>query len=349
MSGVAAPTPPAAEISTPAVSAVESQQRRRSATEVLVTAVAVGLVALWMGENDYRASTVVLTAMYALTALGMYVPFMMGGWLSVAYSAYLAAGAYAVAIVGNFTSLPLTLAFALAFVASAIMATVLGYLTRRISGFYLAAVTLLFAIAFQSWLRSGAGIPGGSGTISSLREARIGRVVLDTRGLALVALLVSWVVAILLSRFRRSAVGIVIRAQREAAVAVEATGVSTTVLKLVTLAAGAGIASIGGGLFALSNRAIDPDAITLDIVFLATFMPLLGGGRSPWGAVIGAVLITEFTFNLPIVGDSGSLMFALAVLLVLVLAPQGLLGLAASTGRRATSALQRWRPGRART
>lgn len=331
-----------------AVASVPARWRGRSWSEAGFTALVVLLVVLWMGDNDYRASTVVLTAMYALTALGMYVPFMMGGWLSVAYSAYLAAGAYAVAIVGNFTSLPLILAFLLAFAASAIMAAVLGYLTRRISGFYLAAVTLLFAIAFQSWLRSGSGIPGGTATISGLREARLGGVVLETRGLALVALVVSWLVAILLSRLRRSTLGIAVRAQREAPLAVEASGVSITVLKLVTLAAGAGIASVGGGLFALSNRAIDPDAITLDIVFLATFMPLLGGGASPWGAVVGAVLITEFTFNLPIVGDSGSLLFALLMLLVLVLAPQGLLGVAASLARWARALFERWGPRRAR-
>jgi branched-chain amino acid transport system permease protein len=56
-------------------------------------------------------------------------------------------------------------------------------------------------------------------------------------------------------------------------------------------------------------------------------MPLLGGQRSPWGAVLGALIVVVFTFELDLVEDTGTLIFAIAILLVLRLAPEGLLGL----------------------
>jgi branched-chain amino acid transport system permease protein len=72
-------------------------------------------------------------------------------------------------------------------------------------------------------------------------------------------------------------------------------------------------------------------------------MPLLGGQKSPWGTVIGAVLVSFFTFGLQQLAASigfqglaqtGTLIFALAVLAVLLAAPNGVLGLVAGAGRR---------------
>jgi branched-chain amino acid transport system permease protein len=73
-----------------------------------------------------------------------------------------------------------------------------------------------------------------------------------------------------------------------------------------------------------------PETFTITIVFYALFMPILGGRNSPWGAVIGAILVTYFTFGLQVVQGAGLLVFSLAVLAVLLIAPQGLLGLARS-------------------
>ena len=53
-------------------------------------------VVLWVGGSGYRQDLMVLSCSYALVGLGMYIPFIMGGSLSAAYSAYAAIGAYTV-------------------------------------------------------------------------------------------------------------------------------------------------------------------------------------------------------------------------------------------------------------
>ena len=92
-----------------------------------------------------------------------------------------------------------------------------------------------------------------------------------------------------------------------------------------------------GGIFTYSVGSVTPDTFKLDLVFLAIFMPLLGGSGTPWGAVLGAVIAVWLTLNfeLPIdVELSGTLILALGVLVVLLLAPKGVIGYADALRKR---------------
>src|SRR5262245_4073907 len=128
----------------------------------IISAVFLAAAMQWVGDNGYRQDLLVLSATYAFIALGMYIPFIMGGLLSAAYNAYAAVGAYAVGIIAESTELPLPIAWVAGALISALLATALGLVTRRLSGFYLAAVTLLFGSAFQSWLTSAQSVTGGA-------------------------------------------------------------------------------------------------------------------------------------------------------------------------------------------
>ena len=63
-------------------------------------------------------------------------------------------------------------------------------------------------------------------------------------------------------------------------------------------------------------------------------MSLLGGQGTPWGAIAGAVLIVELTLNVPYFETSGSLLVAAIVLLVMLIAPNGVLGILNSARTR---------------
>lgn len=299
---------------------------RPAAVEAVFTLVlAIGAMVLVHG-NPYLEAVALLTATYAFISLGMYLPFIMGGALSMAYNAYLGVGAYAMALVATRTDWPLVWSIPAGMLLSAAVAVVLGLATRRLSGFYLAAVTLLFGIAFYTWLIDAESITGGSGGIQSIRAPSLGGQPVSNSTLVALTILAVWLVALLLSRLRNSPFGIVVRAQRRAPIAVESSGIRVSTLTLVSLALGAAIASLGGSLFAVVNHAIVPESFAVDLVFITMFMPLLGGQDRPWGAVLGAILVVLFTFQLTFFKSTGSLFFALAVLLVLVAAPRGILG-----------------------
>jgi branched-chain amino acid transport system permease protein len=291
----------------------------------LGAAAAVVLLA-WVGSNGFRQDLGVLAATYALIALGMYVPFVMAGSLSLAYSAYAGIGAYAVGIVSRDTGLPLWVGWLAAPVVSAVVAVILGLATRRLSGFYLGAVTLLFATAFETWLVDADGISGGSGGIGGMRDLSLLGWTPDRSQQLVMATVLVLAVAFALDRLRQSPWGVLLRTMREVPVVVEAAGVRVPVLNLVALALGAGIASLGGCLFASFVGGVTPETFTVSVVFLAIFMPLIGGAGSPWGAVVGALVVVELTLNFPAFSESGTLVLSLGVLVILLVAPRGLLG-----------------------
>ncbi len=278
-----------------------------------------------MGLNGYRQTLLVTAATYALIALGMYIPFVLAGSLSLAYGAYASIGGYAVALVSTKTGLPLWLGWLIGPAIAAVAAVILGLATRRLSGFYLVAVTLLFSEAFQTWL-SNATVTGGNAGLSSFRS-------LDVFGwhptyyqLIITTAILVCVAAFLINRLRLSPWGVIVRSMREVPAAVEAAGVRVPLLNLVALAIGGGIGALGGALFTQMAGSIQPNTFTLNLVFLAIFMPIIGGTGTPWGAVLGAVIVVELTLNLPSLHTSGTLLVSLGVLVIMLVAPRGILG-----------------------
>lgn len=289
---------------------------------------ALGLlcILIWMHGGLYKQDLVILTVTYSLIALGMYIPFVLGGSLSLAYSAYAGIGAYAVGLMSTKTELPLWVGIAVGAAVAIGVAVLLSFATRRLSGFFLAAVTLLFGAAFEQWLIALEPITGGSGGISGVGSLELFGWTPNRWTQVVIAMVMVAAVAIFVDRLRRSSLGTILQASREVPLAVNSMGVRVPSLMTVALAAGAAIASLGGSLFASFVGTVTPETFTISIVFLAIFMPLIGGRGTSWGAIIGAVLVVSITVNLPGLEASGQLMLSIAVLIILLFAPAGLLG-----------------------
>jgi branched-chain amino acid transport system permease protein len=292
-----------------------------AATAVL----AVGFF-LYVGSNGYRQDLALLFIAYALLALGMYIPLALCGSLSLAYNAYFAIGAYAIAIVSNYAPALLWTAVPIALVLSMITAAVLGYVTRRLSGFHLAVATLMFGIAVHTWLVHAGEMTGGSTGLGNIPRLSLFGVELSRAGLIGAGLCIVWLVAVVIGRLRTSLVGVVMRCQRETIPAAEAAGASTEMVRILALSVGAAVASVAGMLFALMNQFVVPDSFSVSVVFLVLFMPILGGMSTPWGSVLGALIVVAFTLGFDFFQGPGSLTFGVLTLVVLLLAPSGLLG-----------------------
>ncbi|MGE0308330.1 MAG: branched-chain amino acid ABC transporter permease [Acidimicrobiia bacterium] len=312
-----------------------------SATTLIGIACVVG-VALWANGDRYQRTLVYLGAMYALLAMALYVPYILAGAVSMAFAAYLSIGGLSVGLVAENTGWPLLAAVPIGVVISMVLAIGLGLLTHRLTGFHLAAVTLLFALAFVTWHQESS-ITKGAGGLSILRTAHLGSIRLTDDALVVFTLLIVALTAIGIDRLRRSPIGPALGARKEAPAAAEACGYSTKVLLLVALAAGAAIASVAGSLFTISNGAVTSGTFSTHIVFLAIFMPILGGSRSAWGAVLGASIVVYLTFELKLLEDGGTFGFLLTVLAILIVAPKGLLGLMDKMAAMVRSRLAQWR------
>lgn len=324
-----------------------SRRVRHGSRPALAAGVAlVVLVAVYLGyaiSTPYHLDIAMTFTMYALLALGMYVPLFLGGSIDLAYNAYLAAGAYSVAIIGVRTDLPGLVAIPIGALVAAAIALLLGLATSHLTGFHLALTTMLAGYAVYRWISStGADITGGANGLGGIPRLEVLGVELDRELLVAVGFAIVWLVAVGLSQFRRSLPGLAIRLNRATPAAARAAGSPTKAMQLLSLMLGAAIASLGGALIALMNQFILADSFSHDVVFLVLFLPLLGGIGTPWGAVAGAALLCLLNEASSFLDGPGPLVFGGASLLILILLPGGLAGLLAAAwslarNRRATA------------
>jgi branched-chain amino acid transport system permease protein len=294
----------------------------------------------WANGNGFRSSLMITGYTYGLIALGMFVPFVLAGSLSLAYSAHAAIGAYAVAILSTREHWPLWTGWLVGPPVAAAVAVLLGLATRRLSGFFLGAVTLLFANAFTQFLGQ-SHFTGGAAGISTLPLLSFFGWQPSVQDQVVAGAVLIAVLAFALDRLRLSRWGILVRTTREVPIVVETGGVSVAALELVALGIGAAIASLGGALFTSNIGAVNPETFSTNVIFLAVFMPIIGGIGTAWGAVLGAGVIVDLTLNVDALSSSGTLLVSLGVLIILIVFPKGVLGFAGTASRSASLLLRR--------
>jgi branched-chain amino acid transport system permease protein len=209
---------------------------------------------------------------------------------------------------------------------AAAVAFVLGLATTRLSGFHLVAMTLLFVVAFEKWTTDAKGVTGGAGGLAGLRHLSLNAWGPTQRQLAAIFLVLACLVAFAIDRLRLSRFGVTLRSIREVPVAVEATGVPVAMATLVALSVGAAVSSLGGTVFVASVGGLNTETFSRNILFLALFMPIIGGVGSPWGSLVGALVVVQLTLNVSLFTTSGLLVLVSGVLIIQLAAPRGLLG-----------------------
>src|SRR6266542_2538811 len=283
----------------------------------LALAAAVGLCALapFLLEQ-YKLYILSLTLVYLILAIGLNLTLGYAGQISLCHAAFMSFGSYAVAIL-----VPHGLPFELGLLIGAAVAfgwgLVLGFPALQVKHHYLAMVTLGFNIIVFLVLRNWESLTGGSFGISNVARPAWGPLSFKSDRafylyiLAWAAVVVASAYWILTSRWGRA-----FRAIRENEMRAEVVGVSLRNYKLMAFAIGAAYAGMGGALFAPLLGYIDPGAFTLDRSIQFLMM-----------VVLGALVVTVLPEVLR--GSEGLylIIYALAVILMMLFMPKGLVGL----------------------
>ena len=291
-------------------------------------------------------------ATYVLVALGLNIVVGYAGLLDLGYVGFYAVGAYTVAVLGSeHGNLPWLVTVPVAVLAALVSGIILGAPTLRVRGDYLAIVTLGFGEIIRltainsDWLGGNAGVSNVPrppsieiGQIPHLDWSSGPPVVdLDTTTtflkfgisdqipyywLALVVILAVVFADILI---KDSRVGRAWEATREDEDAAELMGVPTFKFKLLAFAMGAFIGGLSGALFAGKQGFISPGGfpLLLSILFIAAVV--VGGAGNRWGVMLGAVVVAYFPERFREFQDWRVLVFGLALMLLAIFRPQGLL------------------------
>ncbi len=293
---------------------------------LLPIAILAILALLPLGLEQYKLYVASLTLVYLVMAIGLNLTLGYAGQISLAHGAFMALGAYAVAILGQ-RGVPfevgLLVGVALAFASG----LVVGFPALQVKHHFLAMVTLGFNIMVFLVLRNWESLTGGSFGISGIARPAWGALTFRSDRayylymLAWAALVVVSAHWILGSRWGRA-----FRAIRENEMRAEALGVSLRNYKLMAFAIGAAYAGIGGALFAPLLGYIDAGAFTLDRSIQFLMMVVMGGLGRFEGPFIGAILVTVLPEVLRASEGLYLVFYAVAVILMMLFMPKGLVG-----------------------
>jgi len=308
----------------PRGAAAEPPLKAFSLREIILLAAAAAALAL-LPAFSQQYTLVLLTdiLVFALFAASLHFIIGPGGMISFGHAAYFGVGAYAAGLLVLRAGLPMELALLAAPLAAFAAATVFGWFCVRLSGVYLAMLTLAFAqivwaVAFQ-W----DALTGGSNGLIGVWPAPW---LASKTAYYYAALLLCGAATALLWRMAFSPFGYALRAARDSPLRADAVGIDVRARQWAAFALAGLFAGIAGAVYAFSKGSISPETLAVPRSVDGLVMVLLGGMQTLTGPVWGAALFTWLADELA--RDAAYWRAAVGgVILALVLAfPQGLAG-----------------------
>jgi branched-chain amino acid transport system permease protein len=300
---------------------------------VVAALLAVVVLVLPLVLSLYWIDVLTAVAIYSVVALGLALLMGRVGLVSLGQIAILALGAWVAARVDFATSIPFPIVLLIAGLITMGLGTLVGLPALRLSGLYLALITLMLAGAITVVLTATNFPNGGHGflghTESSFGSTAVRRPALaesDT-GYFRYTVVVAALMFLLALWHVRSKAGRAWAAIRQSEPAALAAGVNITLYKLWALALASFMTGVAGGLLGPNvGKLYTFQFPTRDSIILLAVV-LMGGIYSLWGAVVAGVLMKLLpavldSLNLP--ADLLTILFGVGVLQVLLTAPAGL-------------------------
>lgn len=227
-----------------------------------------------------------------IASLGLMMLTGYTGQVSLGHAAFVAIGAYSHAWFLS-KGMPLLLSLPSAAVVCAVAGWMIGVPAIRVTGLYLAMVTLAFAIIVEQVIGHWSSVTGGF-TGLAVVDARVAGVALDgPRAFYFFCLLLLVAVLLGLLNLLRSGFGRAFVGVRDSEAAAYALGIPVRRIKIGAFALSAGVTGLAGALLAHHLKYLTPDGFTLLLSLEMVLMVVIGGLGSLRGAVLGAILISS--------------------------------------------------------
>lgn len=292
------------------------------------------------GRTDATLIDLGLFVVFAIVCIGMNLTHGFAGKISLAQAGFLGIGAYVSVLLdtgaevsvagldGTLPDLPFLATIAIAGLVCMAFSVLIGFPALRVQGPWLAFVTLAFNLLVFLVLTNEVGLTEGSRGLRAFRTDMtvFGVDLFETRNyyyfclvfLALAALLVWWVV--------RSPWGRALKALRDNPGRAASLGVNVRAYTLLAFSIGAGLAGVAGALYARLIEYIEPRAFTIGQTFDFFLATVVGGLGTLAGPFVGVSFITLLTDRLRFTGDYYRVWFGLFVIVMMLVAPDGVVG-----------------------
>jgi len=337
----------------PASFAPQGLQRPLAVVRRLIGPALLGLtlfVPVIFYDQRYILDLGILILTYVMLGWGLNVVVGLAGLLDLGYVAFYAVGAYSYALLATTFGLSFWACLPLAGILAAFWGILLGFPVLRLRGDYLAIVTLAFGEIIRLVLLNWQSVTGGPNGISDVPRpsffgipfdatddgfaARFGiefsathRIVFLFYVILALALLTNWATI----RLRRLPIGRAWEALREDEIACRSLGINTTTTKLTAFAVGAMFGGFAGSFFATRQGFVSPESFSfLESAFILAIVVLGGMGSQLGVALAAAAMIGGFELFRGL-EQYRMLVFGLAMVLLMIWRPRGLVGHRAPT------------------
>lgn len=317
--------------------------------ETLLNAVIfLGLLAVplwaWISSEPFTITLATRVAILALAGVGLNVALGLGGLVSFGHAVFFGVGGYAMGVLASHaqTYTPLSdwpfliegtksmpIIWFVAMITSGFAALAIGALSLRTSGVYFIMITLAFGQMFYFFAISWPAYGGEDGLSIYVRNGFPGLNTLDPIQFFLICYVILGIAIFGVSRLSRSSFGLALSAARQNATRVQSVGIEPYRLRLVAFAISGAITGLAGALFADLNRFVSPTMFSWHTSGEIMIFIILGGVGRLFGPVVGAALFIMLEHFLGGISDYWSIYLGALLLVVVLFAKGGLIGLVA--------------------
>ncbi|MBE0549357.1 MAG: ABC transporter permease [Rubrivivax sp.] len=309
-----------------AATSVELPLRRASRNMLIGAAALLGLLALMptlTAASPYVTVLLIDVLIASLFAASLHFIMGPGGLHSFGHAAYFGLGAYGAALLIRRLGVPMEIALFAAPLVAAFGALLFGWFCVRLSGVYLAMLTMAFGqIAWASvyqWDSFAGGSNGLTGVWPSAWAA-------DKRAYYYLTLALTAAALVMLYRVVFSPFGFTLRAARDSVLRAEAIGIDVKRVQWVAFVCAGLVAGLAGALFAFSKGSISPESLHVSKSIDGLVMVLLGGVQTLVGPIVGAATFTWLQDTIGRNADYWRAVLGAVILMLILVFPRGIAG-----------------------
>jgi len=261
-------------------------------------------------------------AIFALATMSLYFMMGPGGMVSFGHAAFFGGGAYAAALSVHYLQTPMMMVIFLAPLLTGLLALIIGWFCVRLSGVYLAMLTLAFAQICWSIVFQWGEFTGGDDGILSIWPAAWASEKVVFYYLTMV-LCTGGILA--LRHFIFTPFGYTMRACRDSALRVDSIGINLRQHQWYAFTIAGVFAGLAGSIYVFSKGSVFPDEMAIPRSFDFLYMVLLGGVETLFGPAVGSAAFTWLHDKISHVRFWQLILGSIFILLVVAF-PQGIAG-----------------------
>lgn len=314
--------------------------------KTIIYVVLIAAIAVYPLINNDRYVLHLMTSMMIniISYLGLNLLIGLSGQVSLGHSAFFGIGAYTAGLLCTKLGVPAWITIPGGMILAILIGALLGLPAARLKGPYLTMTTLAFTQLFSLLMTNMTEITNGPIGVINIGPLSLFGLQIDTKYKMFLLTFAFALLAILVfARMKNSPLGRSWHAMGNSRVAAEAMGLNPVRYNILAFAICSGFAGLAGTLYAYYNTYISPDQFNLNLSFSIVQVLVIGGRGSVLGTLIAAFIQTFVPEWLRPLGDWRYIIFAVMLIVTVLFAPVGCVGLIEKGKRIAADRIGKYR------